>query len=101
MDVNFAGGYILTQTTHIDSIMRVVRTGKKESIHRKGNMKAEIAEMDKCIKCLALELPEAIHSEVVRIWSNLKDSIPGRFAFHGCGGDDSEYKDAPEGEGKK
>lgn len=38
-------------------------------------MEDEIKEMDKCIKCLALELPSTVHNDVVRIWSNLKDAI--------------------------
>jgi hypothetical protein len=38
-------------------------------------MKAEIEEMDKCVKCLALELPGPVHDDVLRIWTNLKDAI--------------------------
>jgi hypothetical protein len=38
-------------------------------------MKAEIAEMEKCVQCLALELPEAVHKDVRRIWNNLKEAI--------------------------
>jgi hypothetical protein len=35
-------------------------------------MKEEISQMDKCVKCLALELPEAVWEDVQRKWNNLK-----------------------------
>ena len=36
---------------------------------------AAIAEMDKCIKCLALELHEAVHGDVVETWTALKAAL--------------------------
>jgi hypothetical protein len=34
-----------------------------------------IAEMEKFVKCLALELPGPVHNDVQRIWDNLKKKI--------------------------
>jgi len=34
-----------------------------------------IAEMEKCVKCLAIELPGPVHDDVQRIWNNLKKEI--------------------------
>lgn len=35
----------------------------------------KIAEMQKSVTCLALELPEAVHDDVSRIWNALKAEI--------------------------
>jgi hypothetical protein len=35
-------------------------------------MQKEIEEMEKAIRCLALELPEVVHTDVMRLWNNLK-----------------------------
>jgi uncharacterized protein YecE (DUF72 family) len=32
--------------------------------------------MDSMIRCLALQLPESVHREVVNIWINFKKSLP-------------------------
>jgi hypothetical protein len=38
-------------------------------------MKEKIAEMDKCVRCLALELPGPVWDDVHRIWLDLKEEI--------------------------
>jgi hypothetical protein len=38
-------------------------------------MKNEIAEMDKSIRCLALELPKSVHDDVSKTWQALKSAI--------------------------
>jgi hypothetical protein len=38
-------------------------------------MESKIIEMDKCIRCLALELPGPVWDDVNRIWQDLKTEI--------------------------
>ena len=38
-------------------------------------MKKQIEEMEKCVQCLALELPETVHKDVRKRWNNLKKEI--------------------------
>ena len=38
-------------------------------------MITEIAEMEKCIHCLAIEVPGTIHSDVRQIWNKLKSKL--------------------------
>ena len=40
-----------------------------------GKLTAAIAEMEKCVRCLALELHEAVHGDVVETWDALKTAL--------------------------
>jgi hypothetical protein len=35
----------------------------------------ELDEMEKCVRCLALELPGQVHDDVCRIWNALKEKL--------------------------
>jgi hypothetical protein len=38
-------------------------------------MKKAIEEMDKSVKCLALELPESVHDDVAKTWQDVKKAL--------------------------
>ena len=44
-------------------------------------MKKEFEEMEKSVRCLAIELPEKVWDDVSRIWGNLKAIMNPKTAF--------------------
>lgn len=38
-------------------------------------MKEKVEKMDKCIRCLSLELPSKVYDDVLITWTDLKDAI--------------------------
>lgn len=74
-------------------------------------MKDELAEMDKVVKCLALQLPEAVWDDVNKKWQELKaqllvskmlqkcdhcgrDGIPNYETIHLCSSCASKYQES-------